>query len=601
MHHPRSAVANRVTISAGVATAENDACEEVLRRADVGLYAAKGGGRNMVFAIPAGQVPSVSAAETRREARSSDGKGAAADVRVLIVDDNATNRAICRIALQRAGYTVAEAVDGVHALAEVQRSAPDLILMDVAMPNMDGLECTKCLKEHPTTNEIPIIIVSAKADSADIVAGLQVGADEYITKPIRTDEVVLRVRSMARLFRERKELVRSYRIRGEQVRILHRLVEYCRCLGASQTMSEALQHICRAAVEIAVCRKAAVFLPDRAGDLLVMAESVGFHRVPSSMLAGQGVIGQVFSSGLPVIVNTNENQAGSAAADGRMLGPGPFVVVQIATGKEIMGVLALGDRAKGEPFGPHDLEHIELMAKIAASTLLGISSRVRDQEGCDAILMALAKLAEHRDSDTGRHVDRVTEYATMIAEELKRCGHFPEELDDEYIAGLRRAVPLHDIGKVAISDDILRKPGKLSESEMRIMRTHASIGAETIEAVMCRTPGVKFLQLAYDVVHGHHEWWDGSGYPRGLRGKEIPLAARITAVADVYDALTTKRVYKEAIAHDRAVAIITNLSGSQFDPMVIEAFLARERDFRALSPAEESVSAAAMQTAQSAL
>jgi putative two-component system response regulator len=157
------------------------------------------------------------------------------------------------------------------------------------------------------------------------------------------------------------------------------------------------------------------------------------------------------------------------------------------------------------------------------------------------------------------------------------------EIDDRFIRDIGRGVVLHDIGKVAVPEHILLKPGRLTDEEMAIMRTHPKVGAETIRAVVSRTSDVAFLHMAEAIVYGHHEWFNGTGYPRGLKGPEIPLSARIAAVADVYDALTTKRPYKEAMDHDKAVTIVTELSGTQLDPVVVEAFLAREQEFAALA------------------
>ena len=140
-------------------------------------------------------------------------------------------------------------------------------------------------------------------------------------------------------------------------------------------------------------------------------------------------------------------------------------------------------------------------------------------------------------------------------------------------------MPLHDIGKVGVPDYVLKKPGRLTPQEMDIIRTHADIGADTIRSVIDHAAGVSFLSMAEQIARSHHEWFDGDGYPRGISGTDIPLAARITAVADVYDALTTKRVYKDAVGHDASAIIIRELAGTQFDPDVIEAFDRCEEQF----------------------
>ncbi|MEK7731359.1 MAG: HD domain-containing phosphohydrolase, partial [Planctomycetota bacterium] len=214
-----------------------------------------------------------------------------------------------------------------------------------------------------------------------------------------------------------------------------------------------------------------------------------------------------------------------------------------------------------------------LIASIAGSALHGLRDQQARDDARDLIVVALAKLAEHRDNDTARHVERVTQYAIILADALRSKRYIGEQIDDRFLHDLQRAVPLHDIGKVAIPDSILRKPGRLTAQETAIMRTHTDIGVEALRPVMEKAANIGFLRMASDIIHGHHEWYDGSGYPRGLTGNAIPLAARIVAIVDVYDALTTDRVYKRAISHDEGEAIIVNSSGSQFDPAIVEAFL----------------------------
>lgn len=177
----------------------------------------------------------------------------------------------------------------------------------------------------------------------------------------------------------------------------------------------------------------------------------------------------------------------------------------------------------------------------------------------------------------------MTGFCVVLAKELSRDSRYVHEIDSEFITNLRRAAPLHDIGKVAIPDHILLKPGKLSPEEWKLMRTHAAIGAATIRLARVRASDSSFLLMAEEIADGHHEWFDGSGYPRGIHGSKIPLVARIAAVADVYDALASARVYKQAMPHAEAKVIIESLAGRQFDPVIVRAFLAREQDFQTLS------------------
>ena len=193
----------------------------------------------------------------------------------------------------------------------------------------------------------------------------------------------------------------------------------------------------------------------------------------------------------------------------------------------------------------------------------------------------MAKLAESRDPDTGAHLDRVRFFAKLLASQLLAMNEFASEIDSQFIQLIYETSPLHDIGKVAISDSILLKPGKLTPSEFEIMKQHTSEGAKTLQAALDEYPNAMFLKMARDIAISHHERYDGTGYPNGLVGNDIPLCGRIMAVADVYDALTSKRVYKNALSHDIARSTILDGSSTHFDPTVVEAFLAKEADFEA--------------------
>ncbi|MCC6660468.1 MAG: HD domain-containing protein [Phycisphaerales bacterium] len=187
----------------------------------------------------------------------------------------------------------------------------------------------------------------------------------------------------------------------------------------------------------------------------------------------------------------------------------------------------------------------------------------------NALILGLAKLADFRDSNQGRHLERVCDYAAAIAEHMR--GRF-EEIDSTWVERLRLAASLHDIGKAAVPDAVLLKPGDLLEHERASMKRHAVVGADSLMALRRQLGADPLLDMAVQVALEHHERWDGKGYPLGLKGEQIALSARIVAVADVYDALTSARVYKDACTHEKACAIIREGRGTQFDPRVTEAF-----------------------------
>lgn len=196
----------------------------------------------------------------------------------------------------------------------------------------------------------------------------------------------------------------------------------------------------------------------------------------------------------------------------------------------------------------------------------------------DIALLTLARLAESRDVDTGRHLERMAEYSRLLAQSASRePGIGP--ITGEFVEHLYKSSPLHDIGKVGIPDSILLKPGPLGPDEMTVMRRHPEIGGDTLRDVIERYDGHRFLRMGMEIAYSHHEHWDGSGYPRGLAGPQIPLAARIVTLADAYDTITSRRPYKAAFDHDEAVRRIARDRGTHFDPVLVDVFLRCHRDF----------------------
>ena len=205
---------------------------------------------------------------------------------------------------------------------------------------------------------------------------------------------------------------------------------------------------------------------------------------------------------------------------------------------------------------------------------------VRTQE---TVIFGLAKLSDSRDADTGSHLERIAQYSSALAAGLRLRPEFREEVTPGFVQRIGVSSALHDIGKVGVEDSILRKPGALTSEERTRMQSHTRIGEECLKEIERRLGSSNFLQMAREISSAHHERWDGKGYPMGLSGEQIPLPARIVAIADVYDALSCKRVYKEALPHSECVATISKAAGTHFDPRVVEVFLEIEDRFRQIS------------------
>ncbi len=349
----------------------------------------------------------------------------------LVVVDDTPDNLILMNALLRDIYTVKVANSGERCLMIAQgENPPDLVLLDIMMPDMDGYEVCRKLKENPRTRDIPVIFLTAKANVEDEEYGFGLGAVDYITKPISPPIVLARVKNH-----------------------------------------------------------------------LALKATADFLRDQNEFL---------------------ENQ------------------VQM----RIQDVLAIQD----------------------------------------ATIQVVTSLAETRDPETGNHIRRTQFYVKALAEKLSGLPRYKGILTGQYIQILYKSAPLHDIGKIGIPDKILLKPGRFTPEEFEIMKTHTTLGYEAIERAE-RQLGMKvdFLETAKQIALGHQEKWDGSGYPQGLAGEAIPLAARLMAVADVYDALISRRVYKEGMAHEDALGIMRDGRGSHFDPDILDAFLEIEDKIREIA------------------
>ncbi|MEP1448219.1 MAG: two-component system response regulator [Paraglaciecola sp.] len=338
---------------------------------------------------------------------------------ILAVDDTPGNINVVKSVLSEK-YSIMAAINGALALKIVEKQRPDLILLDIMMPEMDGYEVCQKLKANPSTRDIPIIFLTAKSEIKDEAKGLELGAIDYITKPFSPAILAGRVKNHLALKEAQEQLAQ---------------------------------------------------------------------------------------------------------------------------------------------------QNSQLEQKVVERTM-------QMEELQDVAMVSMGALAESRDPETGNHIRRTQYYVKLMAEELSKLDKFKDFLTPENITMLYKSAPLHDIGKVGIPDSILLKPGKLTEAEFEVMKLHPTFGHDAIEsAIRTMNSNNNFLRFAKEIAYGHHEKWDGSGYPQGLSGDDIPVSSRLMALADVYDALISKRVYKPAFPHEKAVAIIEQGKGSHFDPEMVEAFL----------------------------
>jgi HD-GYP domain-containing protein (c-di-GMP phosphodiesterase class II) len=325
------------------------------------------------------------------------------------------------------------------------------------------------------------------------------------------------------------------------------------------------------------CDAAALFLLDDATGELVLKSSVGYPDVPDDLripLTDTGSIhAQSFNEEYLIHVDDLDRQNGAKPLSARIAGN---LVLPIISNSGPVGVFDFGsfdtDTFDAQEIGMCSMLVDQMSYSLENIRLVGELSHSRD-----AVIRGMALLAEIRDTHIGGHLNRICEFAELLTEKLAgRPGY--QEVTPEFIETITRAAALHDVGKVGIPDSILLKPGKLSDPEFEIMKSHTLIGAELLEGLRKSFGDFSMIAMGADVAKGHHEWWDGSGYPHGAKGREIPLAARILGVCDVYDALTSNRVYKEAWSHEETEKTIREASGQQFDPDLVDIFFENLED-----------------------
>lgn len=441
------------------------------------------------------------------------------------------------------------------------------------------------------SHESRMPVLALCRDESGAQEWIAAGADDIVFLPLRPLELRARVQGVQRVAHATAELAGARRQRAEQTQTLLALLEISAAGAQDEFGEEALERITSVAAQLAHSQCAALLLPTDDHRNFIVAEAVGPRaaEIRRSLVPREsGLAAEAVMQARPVRARSNGARGAEALHLPWSL-PGEYIAVpvqagQAATGEPYTAVLVVGHTGERDGFSAGQEQSLELVANFAGTSIAGMLSRYWREEARDALVLSLVELAERRDDDTARHLDRVAAFSLLLAEELRNRRRF-SEIDDRFLGELRRAAPLHDIGKVAIPDSILLKPGRLTKEELMVMRTHAPIGADAIASVRRRLPSSAFARIAEDIARHHHEWFDGNGYPDQISGSAIPLAARIVTVADVYDALTTRRVYKPALTHDAAMDIIVQSTGTQFDPAVVEAFRRCAEEFRRIAAA----------------
>lgn len=467
--------------------------------------------------------------------------------RILLVEDADDVRTTLTRLLEEQ-YEVVEAADPERVLELVRLAGPfPVVVVDQGLVGTSGMQLLRRLHaDHP---ECVGVLLTGAYSPDELVHAVQDGhVFRFLPKPA-SDERLLR--AVAEALEHHRE-VASTQLGEEELAFVRE------SLGSLNDLLE--ERIAQQTGTLERLHRFAVRLS--AADTLGEIAAVAAHAA-SEILGGRGAHVQLWSETGVEAESSSGPEMSSHLFVEALLGPqGRLGEITVDLGRDCEGALPQREA--------HALRSIASSAAIAVRNQL--RRRMQDHAQ-QALIRALAHLAEQRDHDTGRHLERVAAYSELIGRGLREAGQHAEWIDADFLENLVRSSALHDVGKVGIPDAILLKPGRLSAAEWRVMQTHAELGAQTIERVMREFPDQGFLEMGRDIARSHHEHWDGSGYPRGLRGEEIPLAARILALADVYDALTSLRPYKQPWTHAAALAWIQEQSGKHFDPAVVAVFV----------------------------
>jgi len=494
---------------------------------------------------------------------------------ILIINDQEKNNGVLKAMLERPDHMITEAGDARLGLNMVFEVNPDIIFLAI---NGDGYYWPQVLSRISQKSvDIPVItFFTGDTSVEDVCLSFQMGAFDCLSLPLIKGNDLCHAIDRAREETKRRRAVREDRdglkksLRSSERTISHLQSELdatCEKLAEEQNKRKYAENTARRAYQTSN------IMFENTHDAIIHLNREGF--VVDTNKTIQDLFG----------LNPEEVR-------GKDLSDYDFL------GFDYRQALELYKEATTDiPFPAFEMEtfhkngskvYIETQARpiLKNDQIEGIINIVRNitpqkklENTKNATILGLAKLAESRDDCTGAHLERVREYARMLTQAISVLPKYANYITPAYIKDIFLSSILHDIGKVSVPDAILLKPGRLTPEEFDVIKQHTIVGGNALSAVDAELQEQSFLTLGKEIAYYHHESWDGNGYPEGLRGETIPLSARIVALADVYDALTTKRIYKEAYAHQKATDIILEEKGKKFDPDIVDAFAANMEEF----------------------
>jgi putative nucleotidyltransferase with HDIG domain len=496
---------------------------------------------------------------------------------ILVADDDPAVRALLSAALGARGHRVREAGNGSACLSEVAARFPDLVLCDLNMPDLDGIEVCRRLKGDETTRHVPFVLITGATDRESRLRGIEAGADDYLAKPLEMAELLARTRALLRTKRLDDEVRRQRQVLHSLLAISTFSPDYA---GAPDRLFSDFLH--RTSDLLRATHVAVILERHDQGPDVVGCWPEKHSQTVRDKISSSAAMGLLLAQATPVLVSPDDTEqmrtlgltegfAGVPihALDGHVIGAVAAFGIPGNLRLEIFQILmALAQRTGLEVQLRAHSEHLEELVAERTRDLRAALDQLTEataelEHSHEEMIFRLSLASELRDNETANHLRRMARFTEILA----HAAGLPEA----DITLLRHASLMHDIGKIGIPDEILQKPGRLTPQEYELMKSHTVIGARIFEDSQA-----PLLVMSEQIALGHHEWWNGQGYPHGRRGEEIPLVARIVAVADVFDALISRRRYKPAWTIDHTFEHLRELAGTQLDPALVETFL-RER------------------------
>lgn len=521
--------------------------------------------------------------------------------KILFVDDEVLLLDGVKRQLRRE-FDITTAEGGAEALAKLADEGPfAVVVSDFNMPNMDGIAFLNAVfQNYPYT---VLVMLTGRAELDIAVQALHdAHISRFLNKPcpkellletlndgleqyrLRMSERLLQAQlqqANRQLNRQNEQLEKLNNhleeLVSEKTRALQLQYRYVANLAFLNNSQAVTEHFVRTVQELTGIQQIVLWVSPQSDGKFTCHYPKQLEQGNFTLETGAiGVVAETNNSKKPWV--RDESALIPDAIDRQTFIGQPYLCQPLHAKQGIVGLLNLAG-SENLKLETGLLDAITGMADVTATAMQSHWHREAFDEAQDAIITALAKLSEYRDPETGAHLLRLKKYSALICRHLADTDKYRHIITPEFALDLVRSSPLHDIGKVGIPDAILKKPGRLTEAEFEVMKTHAQIGGDTLRTVYEQYPSQGFIKCGMDIAYGHHEKWDGSGYPNGLRGEEIPLAARVLALVDVYDALTARRVYKPPFSREKAESVIRDGSGTHFDPDMVAAFLNNEAQF----------------------